>query len=222
MTNPPHAADMLAACQDLATRDAALAAAFLTVGVPAWRHAPAAFVTLARIVTFQLISTRAAEAIWQRLETRLSGEVTARRLRELGAAELRACGQSGPKVAHLLAIAEAELSGALDFAQLQAAGPQAARAALLAIRGVGPWTAEVFLLSGLGYRDAFPAGDVGLMEAYRQLAGAESRLSAKAFAAKAEAWRPHRGVAAHLLWGWLNLQRQQAGSGGTGQARTLS
>ena len=87
----------------------------------------------------------------------------------------------------------------------------AARAELLAVKGIGPWTADLFLLYAAGKMDAFPHGDVGLMEAHKRLGGYDTRMTNKDFSAHAEAWRPNRGVAAHLLWGWLNAERAKAG-----------
>ena len=84
----------------------------------------------------------------------------------------------------------------------------AARAELVAVKGIGPWTADLFLMA-CGRLDAFPHGDVGLMEAYRLLRGDEERFESKAFTAHADAWRPYRGVAAHLLWGWINAERDK-------------
>lgn len=85
----------------------------------------------------------------------------------------------------------------------------AAREQLLAVRGIGPWTADTFLMNALGHLDAFPHGDVGLLEAHRLLIGADERLKASAFSKTAEQWRPYRGVAAHLLYSWLHLHREQ-------------
>ena len=74
---------------------------------------------------------------------------------------------------------------------------------------IGPWTADLFLMA-CGRLDAFPVGDVGLMESYRLLSESETRLESKAFSERAEAWRPYRGVAAHLLWAWINAEREKA------------
>ncbi len=205
MTPSPAALD--AACRSLAEADAALKRAHLTIGRPEWRSAPATYETLARIVTFQQISTVAARAIWDRTRAAL-GHVTAEAVLAAKAETLQACGQSRPKVRHLASIAEAVTSGALAFERLAAAPIAEARAELLAVSGVGPWTADVFLLSATGALDAFPAGDVGLMAAYQTLAGLEARPTREAFIAIAETWRPHRAVAAHLLWGWLAASRE--------------
>ena len=123
---------------------------------------------------------------------------------------LRAAGMSRPKIAHLKSIAVAMQAGTLNLERVSASPLEEARKELLAVKGIGPWTAELFLLYARGEMDAFPTGDVGLMEAYKQLSGATERMTAKAFTAHAESWRPHRGVAAHLLWGGLNSERAKA------------
>lgn len=205
MTSPPHAA-LEAACVRLAGIDPALGRAYAAIGVPVWRSAAADYAMLGRMIAHQQISTRAAATIWARVEAHF-GAVTAPAVLGAGPDDLRLCGLSRPKVAHMISVAEAMTSGRLDLARVCASPLDAARAELLAVRGIGPWTAELVLLYAVGAMDAFPVGDVGLMEAYRQLAGADLRLAPKAFTAQAEAWRPHRGVATHLLWGWLNAQR---------------
>ena len=81
---------------------------------------------------------------------------------------------------------------------------------MVSVKGIGPWTAELFLLYSVGATDAFPVGDVGLMEAHKLLLEVETRMEIKEFTAHAECWRPYRGVAAHLLWGWINDRRAKA------------
>lgn len=195
-----------AACEALAVRDEVLARAYRESGLPEWRSVEANYATLARIVVYQLISTKAAEAIWTRVAAR-HPEMSARDILNDDEEALRACGLSRPKVSHMRSIAKAVETGALNLGRLGAAPIDMARKELLAVKGIGPWTAETFLMNGLGKIDAFPVGDVGLMEAYKQLKAAEKRHDIKAFTALAENWRPYRGVAAHLLYGWLNLQR---------------
>lgn len=209
--NGPARDVLRAACVELAERDEGLARAYRESGLPVWRSVEANYATLARIVVYQLISTKAAEAIWMRVAARYP-DVTARDILNDNEDALRACGLSRPKVGHMQTIAEAVASGALDFERLTDVPMDAARNELLAVKGIGPWTAETFLMNGLGKVDAFPTGDVGLMEAYRQLSGAEKRHDIKGFTALAEGWRPYRGVAAHLLYGWLNLQRARQAS----------
>lgn len=194
------------ACEDLAERDAVLAQAYTEVDLPTWRGTEASYRTLARIVVYQLISTKAADAIWGRVEARYDA-LTAPRVRNDDHDALLACGLSRPKLGHLLAIAEAVETGILDFDQLANVPIDQARKALLSVRGIGPWTAETFLMNALGHLDAFPHGDVGLMESFKRLSGAEARLPAKEFSQQASNWQPYRAVAAHLLYDWLHLDR---------------
>jgi len=206
----PDEAALVRACVELAGRDAALAQAYDKIGIPVWRMTAPDYETLARAVAYQLISTTAAAAIWARVRAFLGEDISAQTVLAADVDGLRGCGMSRPKVAHMRSIAAAVETGALCFERLARADPDAARRELLAVSGIGPWTAELFLMNALGQIDAFPVGDVGVMEAYKRLSRAEVRHSAKDFTALAEAWRPYRGVAAHLLWGWLNAMRNKA------------
>ncbi len=194
------------ACERLALADPALARAYESLGVPAWRTSEPGYNMLGRMIAHQQLSTKAAATIWGRVEVFL-GEVTPETLLAADPDALRACGLSRPKVAHLTSIAQAMVTGELNLTRVCAADLDTARAELVAVRGIGPWTAELFLLYAVGAMDAFPIADVGLMEAHKQLGGYETRMESKLFTQHAEIWRPHRGVAAHLLWGWLNAER---------------
>lgn len=205
MTAPPKR-QLKAACERLATTDKALARAYEEVGVPVWRANQASYALLGRMISHQQISLSAAAAIWARVEAHL-GEVTAEALLAADPEAIRACGMSRPKVAHLTSIAEAIVTGQLNLDRVCAAPLDEARAELLAVKGIGPWTAELFLLYAVGAMDAFPTADVGLMEAHKRLGHYKTRMESKPFTAHAERWRPYRGVAAHLLWGWLHLDR---------------
>lgn len=208
MSAPPRRR-LKAACERLALTDPALERAYEAIGVPVWRTGEPGYAMLGRMVAYQQVSTRAAAAIWSRVEAHL-GEVTATSVLAADPEALRSCGLSRPKVAHLTSIAEAMVSGELNLGRVCAADLDSARAELISVRGIGPWTAELFLLYAVGAMDAFPVADVGLMEAHRQLGGYETRMESKQFTAHAEIWRPHRGVAAHLLWGWLNAERARS------------
>ncbi len=197
-----------AGCEALARADRALARAYEEHGLPVWRDAPAVYETIARTIAYQQISTKAAAAIWGRVVDDF-GEITHQAMLESEEDRLRAHGLSRPKIRHLKSIAAAISDGALDLDRVCSAPPEAARDELLAVKGIGPWTADLFRLYAIGETDAFPTADVGLMESYRMLSDAETRLDAKAFTAQAEGWRPWRGVAAHLLWGWLNDRRME-------------
>ena len=207
----PSPETIKAACEALALKNTVLARAYTESGVPVWRAAPAQYETLARAVVYQLISTKAAAAIWQRLLER-HRDMSPEDILADDPEALKSVGLSRPKVSHLRTIAEAIVAGQLDFARLAKAPIDMARKELLAVKGIGPWTADIFLMNALGKLDAFPVGDVGLMEAHKQLSGIETRLDRDAFSALAEDWRPHRGVAAHLLYGWLNMMRERNGA----------
>lgn len=202
----PSAEVLTQACQALGQRNAALARAYKESGLPVWRAAEPCYENLARIIAYQQLSTKAAGTIWGRVVGR-HGTVTPEAI--LGDDEdgLRACGLSRPKIRHLNSIAEAVVTGGLSFDRLCSSPVDEARDELIAVKGIGPWTAEIFLMNAVGKLDAFPPGDVGLMEAYKQLAELDERHEIKAFTALAEDWRPYRGVAAHLLWGWINMMR---------------
>lgn len=202
----PTVETLTLACETLAGRDTVLARAFEHVGLPVWRATKPTYQSLARIVVYQLISTKAADAIWRRLVDTL-GIVTVESLLAHDPERLLACGLSRPKLKHLQAIAQAVRSGALRLEALHTLSIDDAHQELCQVRGIGPWTANTFLMNAIGHLDAFPHGDVGLLEAYKLLSDENERPSAKAFSGQAEAWRPYRAVAAHLLYDWLNARR---------------
>ena len=210
----PSQARLKAACETLSRVDPALARAYDMTGIPVWRAGEPTYAMLARMITHQQISLGAAGAIWARTEA-LLGEVTPEAVLAADPDALRACGQSRPKVGHLTSIAEALVTGTLSLPRVCTAPLDDARRELVAVKGIGPWTAELFLLYATGAMDAFPVGDVGLMEAHRLLAAHETRMDIKAFTQHAEAWRPNRGVAAHLLWAWLHVHRGDAAPAAT-------
>ncbi|MNN62482.1 DNA-3-methyladenine glycosylase [compost metagenome] len=115
---------------------------------------------------------------------------------------LRSFGLSGQKAKYGHEIGRAHTEGRIDFDHLERLDDAEAIAALTAIKGVGKWTAETFLMFCEGRLDVFPGGDVALQEAMRWADAGEVRPNEKQAYARAEIWRPHRGVAAHLLWGW--------------------
>lgn len=209
----PSRATLKTACATLAATDPALARAYGELGVPQWRVGEPCYAALCRLIAYQQLSTRAAGAIWARTEA-LFGEVTPEAVLAADPEAIRACGMSRPKVRHMVSIAEAISTGVLDLDRVCTSDLDLARKELLSVKGIGPWTAELFLLYSVGATDAFPVGDVGLMEAHKLLSGAETRMEIKEFTAHAQAWRPYRGVAAHLLWGWINDRRAKAAQPG--------
>lgn len=167
------------------------------VGDPApRRHAPG-FVGLARVVVGQQLSEASARAIWSRAELAVD-PFDAETLLAMEVAALRAAGLSQGKIRTLRAAAEAVVAGDLSFDARMPADELRAR--LLAISGVGPWTADIYMLFCLGHADGFAAGDLALQVAAQRAFALEARPSAGELEALAERWRPWRGVAALLLW----------------------
>ncbi|GGK31797.1 DNA-3-methyladenine glycosylase family protein [Salinarimonas ramus] len=199
---------------ELVARDPALARALAEGSVPRLRKRPEGLAGLAWIVVGQQVSVASAAAINARLEAAFP-EMSAQALLAASDEEMRAVGLSRPKVRTLRAIAEAVASGALPLADLGAMPADQAHARLVSVHGIGPWTADVYLLFCLGHADAFAAGDLALQEAARLVYGLETRPDAKALNAMAEAWRPWRGVAAKLLWAHY---RRVTGRAGTGES----
>ena len=154
---------------------------------------------LVSIVVGQQVSTASAAAILGRLRAAFP-ELTADAIAAASDAELLAVGLSRPKLRTLRAVSAAILERRLSLEGLAALSAEDAHAALTAISGIGPWTADIYLLFCLGHPDVFPAGDLALQEAARALLSLPSRPGAKALASLAERWRPWRGVAAGVLW----------------------
>ena len=171
------------------------------------RPRPADFNGLAWIIISQQVSTASADAIHARFSARFPGAEPAAIL-AASDGELRLCGLSGPKIRTLQALAKALAEGRLDLSALSALPAQQAHAALTAVHGIGPWTADLFLLFCLGHPDAWPAGDLALQEALRLALRLAERPSAREIEARAERWRPWRGVAARVLWAWYRHARE--------------
>lgn len=150
-------------------------------------------------IVAQQISSAAAAAIWARL-CALPGGPVPDGLLLLSDDILRSAGLSRPKVAHARALAGAFVSGRLSATGLEAMTDADAMAAITAVHGLGPWTAEVYLLFALGRQDVFPAADIAVAGAAADLLGLAARPGPQALRALAEAWRPSRALAARLLW----------------------
>jgi DNA-3-methyladenine glycosylase II len=170
-------------------------------GPPPIRLVDNALPSLLRIVTEQLISLRAAEAIWTRLVNNLD-QLKPEAVLAAGVDGVRAQGLTNAKARCFVALAEAVHHGTLDFKALDAMEDEAARKILLALPGIGPWTAEIYLLAALGRLDACPSGDLALQVALHNLFELDERPNAKTFDLHAEKWRPWRAVASRLLWSY--------------------
>ena len=174
---------------------------------PLWLREPG-FPTLALLMLEQQVSLAQARAMYARIEA--AGGVSVRNVGRLGEAGLRALGVTRQKSAYLARLAGQLGQGALDLARLEALPDGAAIAALDALHGVGPWTAHCYLLFALRRPDVFPAADLALMEAVRQLWNLRARPSPEQLARRARAWSPHRATAARLLWHHYLSERKRA------------
>ncbi|MFS2179976.1 DNA-3-methyladenine glycosylase 2 family protein [Rhizobium pisi] len=159
------------------------------------------FAGLAHIIVSQMVSRASAEAIWRRMLP-ADGLLTAEGYALLHPEAWREFGLSRAKAETLTRIAEAVASGRLDLSSLCLKPPGEALGELTALKGVGPWTAEVYLMFCGGHADVFPAGDVALQNAVGAAFGLEARPQEKALALLAEIWSPWRSVAARLFWAY--------------------
>ena len=174
------------------------------VGQPALRRRAPGFAGLASTICGQQLSTFAAAAIWARM-VETYNEVHHDHIRLARADKLRRLGLSVAKIKTLKFIAGEIAAGRLDLERLADTPADEAHATLTALHGIGPWTADIYLLFCLGHGDAWPAGDLAVQEAIRIGLGLRSRPTVKEMAAIGEAWRPHRGAAAHLFWSYYKV-----------------
>jgi len=165
---------------------------------PLWPRDPG-FQTLVLLMLEQQVSLAQGRAMYARIAS-ATGAVTPANVAALGSSGLRALGVTRQKSAYLAALADRLERSDFDLDALAALSDADADAALDALHGVGPWTAQCYLLFALRRSDVFPAADLALLEAVRQLWRLRARPSPEALARRAQAWRPHRAVAARLLW----------------------
>jgi len=204
-------ADLDLALAALGAADPRLLSLVAATGRPPLRRRPDGFAGLAATIVAQQLSTASAGAIWTRLAAAfdpLAPEAIAR----AHPARLKKVGLSAPKIRALKAIARAVIAGELALAGLTELAAEEAHAALIAIHGIGPWTADIYLLSCLGHADAWPAGDLALQEAARLAFDLSARPSAKEMVALAESWRPWRAVAARVLWTYYRARKGRDGA----------
>ncbi len=175
-------------------------------GLPPLRRAPGGFAGLAAIIVEQQISLYAAAAILERLRAAVT-PFEPLPLLAAGPEVMTACGLSRGKIAALSALAMAVADGRLDLDELAKLDDAQAAERLLAVKGIGPWTADIYLLSCLGRADVWPGGDVALQTAAGLVFGVDPRPDRRAMLALAEPWRPWRAVAARLLWAHYRKHR---------------
>jgi DNA-3-methyladenine glycosylase II len=200
--------DLQAGLAELVAADPRLVSVAEKAGAFALRRRDGGFAGLCAIVCGQQLSVASAAAIRERLFEAFDpfhhdSVVKAR------TDKLKRLGLSNAKIKSIKEIGKAVSNGTIDLTAVGNMAADEAHALLTALHGVGPWTADIYLLFCLGHADAFPAGDLAVQEAARIALNLRKRPDAKALAKLAEAWRPWRGVAAHLLWAYYHAVKKR-------------
>lgn len=204
-------ADLDAALAALGEADPRFVPLIAEAGRPPLRRRSDGFAGLAAIIVAQQLSTASANAIWGRLAAAFE-PLDPEAILRARPARLARLGLSAPKIRALKEIARAVKRGNLPLAALGELAAEDAHAALTAVHGIGPWTADIYLLACLGHADAWPAGDLALQEAAKVAFALPARPTAKEMLALAESWRPWRAVAARILWSYYRVAAAAAKS----------
>ena len=202
--------DLEDAIAALVRQDARLRPILALTGMPALRQREPGFAGLSAIVCGQQLSTASAGAIWARL-TKAFDPFDHDSIRKARADRLGRLGLSAAKIKTLKNIARELAAERLNLEVLAEEDADAAHHTLTALHGIGPWTADVYLLFCLGHGDAWPAGDIAIQEAVKVGLGLPTRPTAKQMAPLAEPWRPLRGAAAHLWWSYYRVLKKREG-----------
>lgn len=189
----------------LAAREPRFARALAETGPLPLRRRDGGYAALLQAICGQQLSVASAAACWARLEA--EGATDAAKVLAMEEDALKACGLSRPKIRYAKALAEADL----DYAALATLPEDVAIAELTAVKGIGQWTAEIYLMFSVGRADVLAAGDLALQEAARIIFELPARPTDKELRALAEAWSPWRAVAARLLWAYYRVAKQREG-----------
>ena len=185
--------------RELAERESAFAKVLDTHGHPEPRISEPGVETLLRTIVGQQVSVQAARSMWNKLTAKLGQPVNLQKLLDSSDEELREAGLSRQKAGYARSLAGLVLSGELDLAHLPEDDEEAI-AELIKIKGIGRWSAEIYLLFAEGRGDVWPAGDLAVQIEIGKLLGLDGKPTEKQLRELAEAWRPHRGAAAVLAW----------------------
>jgi len=184
---------------ELARREPAFAAVLERHGRPEPRVSPPGATTLLRTIVGQQVSVAAARSMWAKLESAFGSPPDLSRLLAASDEEMRAAGMSRQKAGYIRSLAQLVMSGELDLDSLPGDNEEAI-GLLTRIKGIGRWSAEIYLLFAEGRRDVFPAGDLAVQIELGRLMGFEEKPTEKQLREIGERWRPHRGAAAVLAW----------------------
>ncbi len=199
MIEPLSEAAFGAAARELGTEDSHLGAIISEHGLPRFWHRPPTVATLALFIVEQQVSLASAKAVFERLAVDLGG-ITAETLASATAAAVRSAGLTRQKTRYLLTLGETLMSGTFDLEAMAALPDSEARRRLLQLTGIGPWTADVYLLAALGRPDVWPVGDRALQVAVGDRLGLSTSPPAAQLEEIGDRWRPWRSVAARLFW----------------------
>jgi DNA-3-methyladenine glycosylase II len=191
--------EMRASLDELARREPRIAAALAHAGYPAPRVNERGYITLLRTIVGQQVSLKAAASMWAKLDAGLGGDFTPAAVLAASDETLRAAGLSRQKASYARSLAEEVLSGRLDLDNL-AEADEAAIVELVRVKGIGRWSAEIYLLFAEGRPDIWPAGDLAVQIGLGRMLGLAEKPGEKRVRELAEAWRPHRGALAILCW----------------------
>jgi len=189
--------------EEVARRDPAIARALKLAGHPEPRIRDRGYRTLLRTIVGQQVSVAAASSMWRKLEAALGEDMPPETLLAADFDTLRACGLSRQKQGYVRSLCELVVSGELDLENLPPDDEEAI-ALLTLIKGIGRWSAEIYLLFAEGRPDIWPAGDLAVQAGIGRILGLDERPSEKATRELAEGWRPHRGAVAILTWHCYN------------------
>ena len=195
-----NAASLRKGCEALAAADSRLAVLLERNGLPPLRLRPEGFGTLVHLILQQQVSRASAQAVFDRVVSRAGGDLTPDSLLAIDPEELRGIGWSRQKIDYAVSLADAIVGGDFDLANLAGMDDAAAIAALEAQRGIGPWTASVYVLTALGRPDVWAPGDRALLVALGWMLERDEAPGTDEAAGIALAWRPWRAVAARMLW----------------------
>ena len=186
-------------CDQLAAHDEALQQIITTYGYPPFWSRTATFATLIHIILEQQVSLASAKAAFLKLQQKI-GHVTPQAILQLNDDEMKACYFSRQKIIYARALANAILKNELHIERLASATDEEVHQQLKQIKGIGNWTADVFLMMALHRCDCFPTGDVALMNSMREVLQLPKETSKETLLSIAEKWKPYRTIAAFLLW----------------------
>ncbi len=201
--------ELVTALENLARQDKDMARAYQQYGAPQMRKSQGGFAGLAYILIGQQVSTKAALTIRDRFYAALDNEITAENFLNLRQSKIGKIGLSRQKQSYITGVAEAIVAGTLNFNKLARADDETVRDTLSALKGIGPWSVDIFLMFSMRRADIMPIGDLGLQEGCRRVKRLRARPTPEKLDKIAQKWAPYRTAASLLLWHYYDKSRQE-------------